>query len=279
MIIDIHTHTFPEKIADRVIASMEADIAKGQGFEVRCARIPTFPGLSESTRKAGIDLSVVCPVATNVRQPEKINKIAVQVNEKTDETGVFQFGAIHPDCENYKQLIDDIAAMDLKCIKIHPDYQQTFFDDEKYLRLIDYAAEKDLGIIVHAGEDVGLPDTVHCTPDMVLNLWKHIQPEKLILAHLGGWRMWDEVEEKLAGLPLYMDIAVVLNNKFPVRISDGQFCRIVEKHGADRVLFGTDSPWYDQSQAINDFQKTSLTEEDKKLILGENANRLFHFLK
>ena len=99
---------------------------------------------------------------------------------------MFNFGAIHPDCENYKEIIDDIASMELKAIKLHPDYQHVFFDDERYIRLIDYAANKGLGIIVHAGEDVGLPDTIHCTPDMVLNLWKHIQPEKLILAHMGG---------------------------------------------------------------------------------------------
>ena len=105
----------------------------------------------------------------------------MEYNEKMSENKIFYFGAIHPNCENYKEIIDDIVAMDLKAIKIHPDYQNTFFDDEKYLRLIDYAANKDLGIIVHAGEDVGLPSRVHCTPDMVLNLWKHIQPEKLIL--------------------------------------------------------------------------------------------------
>ena len=277
MIIDIHTHTFPEKIADSAITKMEEDIVKGQGFEVKCARIPTFDGLSESTKKSGMDLSVVCPVATNVRQPEKINRLAAELNEKMDETRVFSFGAIHPDCENYKEIIDEIAAMDLRGIKLHPDYQNTFFDDEKYIRIVDYAAGKGLGIIVHAGEDVGLPDTIHCTPDMILNLWKHIQPEKIILAHMGGWRLWDEVEEKIVGLPLYLDTAVVLNRKFPVKLENAQFQRMVRNHGADKILYGTDSPWYDQIQSLEDFENAGLNREEKRLILGENANRLFHF--
>ena len=216
-------------------------------------------------------------MATNVTQPEKINELSVKANEKMDETKVFNFGAIHPDCENYKEIIDDIASMELKAIKLHPDYQHVFFDDERYIRLIDYAANKGLGIIVHAGEDVGLPDTIHCTPDMVLNLWKHIQPEKLILAHMGGWRLWDEVEEKLVGLPFYMDTAVVLNRRFPVRLGNEQFVRMVRKHGADKILFGTDSPWYDQKQALEDFDNTGLNDDEKKLILGENAKRLFGF--
>ncbi len=278
MIIDIHTHTFPEKIADSAIENMEQNIINGQGFEVKCARIPTVQGLSESTKRAGMDLSVVCPVATNERQPEKINRLAAQMNEKMEETGVFSFGAIHPDCKNYKEIIDEVVAMDLKAVKLHPDYQNTFFDDERYLRIVDYAADKDLGIIVHAGEDVGLPRPIHCTPDMVLNLWKHIQPEKLILAHMGGWRLWDEVEEKLVGLPLYLDTAVVLNRKFPVTMSEEQFLRMVRNHGAQRILYGTDSPWYEQSQALKDFTDTHLEEQEKRLILGENANRLFQFI-
>ena len=100
---------------------------------------------------------------------------------------------------------------------------------------------------------------------MVLNLWKHIQPEKLILAHMGGWRLWDEVEEKLVGLPFYMDTAVVLNRRFPVRLGNEQFVRMVRKHGADKILFGTDSPWYDQKQALEDFDNTGLNDDEKKL--------------
>lgn len=42
MIIDIHTHTFPYKIAARAIEHMEEDIVRGQGFEVKCARILRF---------------------------------------------------------------------------------------------------------------------------------------------------------------------------------------------------------------------------------------------
>jgi hypothetical protein len=109
MIIDIHTHTFPDAIAYKTIASMEEDIVRGQGIYVKSARIPTVKGLEDSTKKADIDLSVVCPVATNIRQPKKINRLSVELNEKREETRLFNFGAIHPDCENYKQIIDEIV--------------------------------------------------------------------------------------------------------------------------------------------------------------------------
>ena len=271
MIIDMHTHVYPEKIAKRAVEKLSkaADIpAQSNGMK---------SGLQESMKRAGVDYSLLLPVATSVKQVDKMNQEAVAANECAGETGLISFGAIHPDCENYKEIIDDIASMELKAIKLHPDYQHVFFDDERYIRLIDYAANKGLGIIVHAGEDVGLPDTIHCTPDMVLNLWKHIQPEKLILAHMGGWKMWDEVEEKLLGLPFYLDTAIVLNPIFPVKLENEQFVRMVRKHGADRILFGTDSPWYDQTKAVNDFNNTDLTQEEKDKIFGKNANDLFNF--
>lgn len=274
MIIDIHTHTFPDKIAARTIAMMEQEIIDAQGIVVRAESEGTYDALSKSSIEAGIDISMVAPVATKPMQAEKINSLSGIANEKYSETRVFYMGAIHPDCENYKEIIDEIAAMDLKAIKIHPDYQKTFFDDEKYIRIMDYAANKGLGIITHSGEDIGLPQVIHCTPDRVINVLKHIQPEKLILAHLGAWNNWDEVEERLCGLPVYFDTAVVQNKNCP-HISNEQFARIVKKHGADKILFGTDSPWYDQKQSLKDFYEVDMTDEERKLILGENAKRLF----
>ena len=275
MIIDTHSHTFPDKIAEGAIRKMEQDIVDSQGFSVHAARTGTVQDLSEAAIDAGIDISIVCPVATNIKQPEKINRLSVELNKNTEKHHLFSLGAIHPDCENYKQILDEIDAMDLKGIKIHPDYQNVDFDDERYLRIMDYAANKGMVIVTHAGEDVGLPETVHCTPDKVLNVWKHIQPEKLVLAHMGGWRKWDEVEEKIVGLPVYFDTAVCQRKDMPVHISDEQLVRMIRNQGVERVMFGTDSPWYDQKTALRDIRSSGLTEDELTLVLGENAEKLF----
>lgn len=277
MIIDIHTHTFPDKIAARTIASMEQEIFNAQGIKTRAAGTGIYDSLVESTISSGIDLSAVAPVATKPSQPQNINRLSAKANENYLESHVFYMGAIHPDCENYKEIVNDIAAMDLRTIKIHPDYQSTFFDDDKYIRIMDYAADKGLGIIVHAGEDIGIPSPIHTTPDRVLNVLKHIQPDKLILAHMGGWRIWDEVEEKLVGQPVYFDTAVALKDDIP-HLENEQFARIVRSHGVDKVLFGTDYPWYNQKQALNDLRAVSLDKQEMEKILGKNANRLFAFL-
>lgn len=274
MIIDIHTHIFPDKIAYKTLRRMEQSIYECQGIKVNAEATALRSDLSKTTIEAGIDKSIICPVATNITQPAKLNALASEINETTDETHLFSFGAIHPDNENYKEIIDDIVARDLKGVKLHPDYQDKLFSDIKYQRIVDYAAEKDLVIVIHAGEDIGIPAEIHCTPDMILEMHKHMQPEKLVLAHMGGWRMWDEVEEKLLELPYYLDTAICLNKNVEIYLDNEQFVRMVRKRRADKVLFGTDSPWYDQKRAIEDLKATGLTEEELELVLGENANKL-----
>lgn len=275
MIIDMHTHTFPDKIAGAALANMEKAIVDNRGYEVKIKTAGTLEALSESTKKSGIDLSIVVPVATKPEQSANINKFAQMTNERTDETGVFSFGAIHPNNTDYKAILDEVKAMELKGIKLHPDYQRVEFDDERYLRIMDYAANLDLIIITHAGEDIGLPYKIHCTPDSVLNILKHIQPDKLILAHMGGWNMWNEVEKKLVGKKLFLDTSFSFDEMAP-HLSKEQFVRIVANHGSDKIVFATDSPWSDQQQALNSIKVMGFDKIIEKMILGENAKKLLN---
>lgn len=273
MIIDMHTHTFPDHVAESALANMEQDIIKKRGYEVRIKVAGTRDALSKSTRVNGIDLSVVLPVATKKTQTMSINRFAAQTNEHTQETGVFSFGAIHPDNEDYRQILKEVKAMGLKGIKLHPDYQRVEFDDERYLRIMDCAADLGLVIVTHAGEDVGIPEKHHCTPDMVLHILSQIQPEKLVLAHMGGWNMWAEVEEKLVGRNVYFDTAFVFE-PVPAHMENEQFVRIVDTHGANKILFATDSPWSDQGYSLKRLREMGFDKRKERMILGENAAKL-----
>ena len=114
MIIDTHTHTFPDRIAARALAGMEKSIVDKHDWNVKIKVAGTRDALSESTKKNGVDISVVVPVATKPEQSASINEFAAQTNEKTKETGVFSLGAIHPDNEDYKDILDDIKKKGLK---------------------------------------------------------------------------------------------------------------------------------------------------------------------
>ncbi len=258
--IDFHTHIFPDKIAEGTLHFLSE----------RCHVAPftngTADGLEESTKKAGLALSVAMPVVTKPSQFESINRFASQFR---GEDGILSFGGIHPDCADYKKELLLLKEMGFKGIKLHPDYQETFFNDLKYKRIISFASELGFVVSVHAGYDPGYPDRVHCTPKMAREVLDEVKPPKLVLAHMGGFKRWDEVEEHLVGQDIWLDTAVVFGE-----ISDGQFIRICRNHGPDKILFATDSPWSGQKESVEYFSNMDMTEKEKRLILTENAKKL-----
>lgn len=279
MIIDIHTHTFPDKIAAATLDKLSS-LSHTTPFTDG-----TVAGLSRSVRQAGIDLAVVLPVATSPGQVEKVNDTSARLNERTAETGVFSFGCIHPDFENWHSELDRISRLGLKGIKIHPVYQGADLDDLRYLRILDRAAELGLVVVTHAGLDVGYPGRVSCSPAMALNALRQVGPVKLILAHMGGWRNWDEVEELLADTSALLDTSFSLGAISPLNdgyyrpedlplLSEAQFVRMVRIFGAERIFFGSDSPWGDQGTDVSRLQALPLTSEEKSAILGGNAQQL-----
>ena len=163
----------------------------------------------------------------------------------------------------------EIKNLGLKGIKLHPDYQDMYFDDIRYEHIVDTASELGLITVVHAGADPKCPKDVHCTPAMARKLLDDVKPEKLVLAHMGGNEMWDEVEKYLVGQNVYFDTGVILD-----RMPEEQFLRMVHMHGADRILFGTDSPWADQKKFVTLFDQMPLTEEEKMAVFSGNAKKL-----
>lgn len=262
MVIDFHTHIFPDKIAEKSVKALQ---------EVSCIKAftdGTLSGLKNSMLENNIDISVVLPVVTRPAQFDTVNSFAAEI---TGKDGIISFGGIHPDTEDYREKLDQIKGLGLKGIKLHPDYQETFIDDPKNVQIIQYAVKLGLMVIIHAGLDIGLPEPVHCPPERTANMLKQIDEDnaRIILAHMGGYDLWDDVEEYLVGRNVILDTSYCLGN-----MSDEQFVRIVKNHGADRVLFATDSPWGGQKETLDYMKKLNFTEEEFERILYLNAAEL-----
>lgn len=274
MIIDFHTHTFPDKVAAMAIPKMEA------AGHCKAFLPGTVDALKGSMQKAGIDASVLLPVATNPLKVSSINDLSM---EKNGKEGLIWFGCIHPEQPDWKEELARIAAAGLKGIKIHPQYQGVDIDDIRYLRILARAAELGLWTVTHAGDDIGFPGAVRVSPEMVLNALKQVGDIPLILAHMGGWKNWDRVP-MLAETGVYLDTAFCLGKitspdgfyekEFLQMLDEEQFCRLVDLFGADRILFGTDSPWGDQKATLDAIRTLPLTAQEKENILGKNAERI-----
>ncbi len=241
--------------------------------------------LEESTRNAGITYSINLPVMTTVEQVEKVNSSLMKQAEELKANGVLTFGGMHPDYENYRAELKRLKDNGIKGIKIHPAYQSVDLDDIRFLRIIDCASELGLVVITHAGVDVGIYDHNYASVKHVLHVLDEVHPEKFVLAHMGGWGCWDEVERDIAGAPVWFDTAFSIgkitpaeNRKAePIReynLTDEEFVRLTRKHGVDKVLFGTDSPWEDQEDYVKRLSDMPLTDDEKQMIFADNAVKL-----
>jgi len=268
MILDFHTHIFPDKIAKKTI-----DYLSEKGG------IPPFSdgsvsGLLEEMEKASVDIAITLPVMTNPSQFETINHYAAQINQAFQNTQrrLISFAGIHPRCDHIYEKMNWIKQNGFLGIKLHPDYQETYFDDDGYLEILSAAKAFDLIVVTHAGVDVayqGMP--IRCTPDRAARVIDKIAHPKLVLAHCGGSELFDEVLEKICGKNVYMDTAYVL--RF---IGKETFLKIVEKHGASRILFATDSPWSDMAKDIEIFRSFGLDSNSEQDILYNNAKNLLN---
>ncbi len=280
MVIDIHTHTFPDKLAATTIPKLE-------GMSHTRAYVDgTVSGLRASMARAGVDASLVLPVATNPRQVVHVNDSSAQINDLGPETGVYSFGCMHPDFSDYRAELSRVKELGMKGIKLHPVYQGVDFDDIRTLRILDRAAELGLIVLTHSGLDIGFPGEVRVTPKMVLHAIQEVGPLTLILAHMGGWRNWEEVEELLPYAPVYLDTSYSLGSIRP--LDDGYYKpedlpmmgeEQIRTFGYERFLFGTDSPWSGQQESLERFRALPLTDEEKDAILGGNAQRLLGLQK
>ena len=279
MIIDMHTHIFPEKISEYVIEKLS------RTSRTKYFSDGTLKGLKSSMEAAQINYSVILPVATTAKQVEKINSSAAALNEENFGDGIISFGCIHPDFTNYREELSRVKNYGLKGIKIHPVYQDINLDDVKFLRILDRAAELDLIVVTHAGLDIGFPGVVRCSPQMAKNVIDTLGEFKFVLAHMGGWKNWSEVLKILGGMKIYIDTSFSTGKIIPradfkwaeddLKLLDAaQFMEFVKVFGAERILFGTDSPWTEAGNSIRFIENLPLSDADKNKILGLNARKL-----
>ena len=269
----MHTHIFPDKMAAAVVDKLSRT-SKSVAFTDG-----TLGGLIEAMHSSDVDMSIILPVATNPHQVAKVNEVSYNLNDQHHAEGIISFGCMHPDYEDYSKELSKIKELGFKGIKVHPVYQDTDLDDIKYLRIFERAAELDLIVITHSGLDIGFPGVVHCSPKMSRHVIDEIGNFKLILAHMGGWKNWDEVPTYLADTKVYIDTAFstgtitprldsVWNAKDLKMLNEEQFMTLFEAFGADRIIFGTDSPWSLQSDSIKFIKHLPINEDDKLKILS-----------
>ncbi len=262
MLIDFHTHAFPERIAARAVAGLS---------HTSGGLLPQTDGTAASLLaemdRDGVDISVVQSIATNPRQQHSVNSFAMELNA---DPRIVAFGSVHPEAPDALEELERIAAAGLKGVKFHPEYQH-FYADEERMRPV-YRKISELGLITlfHAGGDIGFSPPYHCLPEHLLGAKKWLDAP-VVAAHWGGYSCGSQVLDMLCGEELYFDLSMGYGI-LPKPIAQA----IVDKHGPDRLLFGSDMPWHRPAWELRLVASLDLSQEDREKILFRNAARLLN---
>lgn len=270
MILDFHTHIYPDHLAQRVVDNMIR-------MNVSCYCDGTAASLKNSMRRAGITHSVLCNIATKPGQTKKLLDFASATIEQEKDAAhspcLIPFASVHPFEDGWKDWLQKSKDMGFLGIKLHPDYQDFYIDDPRMEQFYLEIARLGLILVLHAGHDASLPDITHATAERIYNMLPILEQGTTVLAHMGGYCMQEQVYELICDRNVYLDTS------YNLCLIDMELAKaIFRKHSPDKILFGTDSPWADQKLAVEYFRDVFapgfLSETDIGNVLWNNGASL-----
>ena len=261
MIVDFHTHIFPDEQAARLLT-----------HTARMFKVPTFgtattADLLERMKRCGIDRSVVHMVAPTPAGVAATNSWLIELHEPR----LYRFATLHPDMPDPAAEIARLRTHGIDGVKLQPDIQQFYPDDfTRCERMYRALLAADMPVMLHVGGEPlpGPDDRSH--PDMIARLARTYPRLRIIAAHLGGLNMWEMVARELVGLDnIWMETSL---SYFSIRPETAQY--IIANHGIDKFFFGTDYPFGDSAPSLAAARAVPfLDPHQKQQILGTNAAR------
>ncbi|MBE6870555.1 MAG: amidohydrolase [Ruminococcaceae bacterium] len=255
-IFDVHAHSFPEKIAGKVVKQLE------DYYQVAVPGVGTIEALKEYAKNHGVQYFLTFATATKPSQVENINTtIAAQIGN-----GVFGLGTIHPEYENIDAELTRIHELGLLGIKIHPEFQGIYVDAPEMDAVYDGLAKRDLVLLTHAGDK----NVDNSNPPRIASVMSRHTDLKLIAAHFGGYQQWEGAKKLLHGKNVWFDTSSTL-----AFVDDAYALELIRAHGVEKFLFGSDYPMGRYDYEFARLLGMGLSDRELDMIFFENAKKLF----
>ena len=258
MIVDCHMHVWPDHIAH----AMQSQRPSGMPLRFD----GTLSGLLRTMDEAGIDKGLALGVGIKASVVARTNEFIGTVPRDR----LVPMGTVHPELsvdENLRSLKDN----GIVGVKLHPLFQALSLSDPRVRDICAALADEGMPVITHVGaggdddaNDRGNPAALRALADALPAL-------TLIACHYGGYHRLDEAEEHVVGS------RVTLETSWPPTLADldkERIVALVRRHGADRVVYGSDWPMADPAAEIAAIRDLGLTDDEVDGILGGNAARL-----
>lgn len=254
--IDIHTHVYPDPIAQKATDSIRDFYGiGGAGMD------GTVSMLLERGKQAGIDRFVILPVAVSPKRAGHINDF---IKEQTLAHPEFiGFGTVHAAMEDIAEETQRILELGLRGIKMHPDTQAFAIDDPRLFPVYEIIQGR-IPVILHMGDhryDYSQPARLR----KVLEQFPRVQA---IAAHFGGYSMYEEAYAQLHDKDCVFDVSSSL-----MFMPKGVAEKYIGLYGAERMAYGTDYPLWDPVTEVQRFMQLELTDDQFEQIAHKTAQR------
>ena len=258
-VINSHCHIYPEKIASKAVEGIK------NFYDLNMSLNGRTDDLIKDGSKVGVVHYLVHSVATTPKQVKSINEFISY--EVKSHNGLFTgFGTLHPDSDDIEGDFNYLCDLGLKGVKLHPDFQLFALNEKKAFDLGEVIAAGDVPLLIHCGDF----RYNYSNPEQLIPFLDKFPDLTVIGAHFAGWSMWEDATRQLAGRQnLYVDLSSSL-----YALSAETANELIHAYGTDKVLWGTDYPMWDSVSEMEYFNRIDLTDEERSMILYENAARL-----
>jgi len=296
-VIDAHVHTYPSAAIGR-----QALGAREYGFS------GTVPELKEVMKNAKIVHAIMAnftPVqemmAANVKklpaelEEKEKRKAILEIEKKMIErmkrrnewtckmareesalSALISIDVLQDPEEMVKEVESKVKELGARGMKMHP--MGNSFDpcDKKLWPVYSKAQELGIPILFHTGGHSEY-ENKYGRPKEFEEVARSFPDLRVVLGHMGKGAYPESVEMAKKYDNFFFDTSTCF---YEAGISGAEVARnvfeIIREIGTDRILFGTDWPWYDPLIDINHIDKMELADEEKAGILGLNARRVYN---
>lgn len=176
--------------------------------------------------------------------------------------GYYLFNPNYP--ELYLTHMEDILNVEGYIgMKFLPTYHRYPLDGENYKEALAFANKHKLAILMHTWGN----NDPHNAPRHVEMLASKYKKVKVIMGHSAPGELDQAISVVKKYDNVYLDICDIHRH-------NGIIDKMVESVGADKVLYGTDAPWYDYAYGIGSVLFSRISDEDKYKILYANAKKI-----
>ena len=306
-IIDIHTHTYPTRELGLAVKSSLKDVMGDESYSDYDGTIPDLQRAMEDAKVLKAIMLNHLPsgnmkdvarskLPANLSDEERkkaekeLDRMIAErykrrnlwtCNMAKENPNLIPFISVDPvmDAEDMRsEILDKVENHGARGLKFESGDQRFYINDRRLWPAYESAEEIGLPIYIHSGR-VFASDKQYAEPKYLEELLANFPKLSVVMGHLGlGY--WEQALSVGKKYPRLSSCCTSLLNWQLKSIgmeplSDEELVSLIRNFGVERIMFGSDYPIFDIARIIHDILELPLTEWEKRLILGENAIRIY----